>query len=115
LLVFNIKKQLVRQNKEQGERRRRQVLYRQAKVLVYKVFNYFKHEIDAGMPVHDVAKEQERTAEACNSQYDLEECKKLLVRTTSQFVFLSLHATRLRSWWVKSRGPVSGNGSRRSS
>jgi hypothetical protein len=34
--------------------------------LVYKVFSYFKHEADAGMPVHDVAKVQERTSEACN-------------------------------------------------
>jgi hypothetical protein len=34
--------------------------------LVYKVFSYFKREADAVMLVHDVAKLQERTAEACD-------------------------------------------------
>jgi hypothetical protein len=41
------------------ERHRRQVLHRQARELVYKVFIYFKREADAGMPVHDVAKAQD--------------------------------------------------------
>jgi hypothetical protein len=44
-----------------GERRRRHVLHRQARELVYKVFSYFKRETDAGMPVHDVAKAQDVT------------------------------------------------------
>jgi hypothetical protein len=34
------------------------VLHRQARELLYKVSSYFKSEADAGMPVHDVAKEQ---------------------------------------------------------
>jgi hypothetical protein len=33
---------------------------------VYKVFIYVKREADAEMAVHDVAKAQERTAEACD-------------------------------------------------
>jgi hypothetical protein len=33
---------------------------------VYKVFSYFKREADAVMPVHDDAKVQESTAEACD-------------------------------------------------
>jgi hypothetical protein len=48
----------------EAERRRRRVLHRQARESVYKVFSYCKRETDAGMPVHDVAKAQERTAEA---------------------------------------------------
>jgi hypothetical protein len=51
----------------EDERRRRQVLHRQATELVYKIFSYFKRETDAGMPVHDVAKAQERTAEVCDT------------------------------------------------
>jgi hypothetical protein len=50
----------------EGERRERQVLHRQARELVYNVFSYFKREADAGMPVHDVAKAQKRTAEVQN-------------------------------------------------
>jgi hypothetical protein len=57
--------QLVYLNME-GERRRRQVLRRQARELVYKVFSYFNREADAGMPVHFVAKSQERTGHECN-------------------------------------------------
>jgi hypothetical protein len=38
-------------------------------VLVYKVFGYFKREADASMPVHDVAKAQERTAEECEISF----------------------------------------------
>jgi hypothetical protein len=34
---------------------------------VYKVFGYFKREADAGMPVHNVAKERECTPEARHS------------------------------------------------
>jgi hypothetical protein len=49
-----------------GERRRRQVLHRQVRKLVYKVFSYFKREADTGMPVHDVAKPQDRTDVACD-------------------------------------------------
>jgi hypothetical protein len=48
----------------EGERRRRQVLHRQTREMVYKVFSYFKSEADAGTPVHDVAKAEERTADA---------------------------------------------------
>jgi hypothetical protein len=73
-----------------GERRRRQVLHRQARELVYKVFSYFKHEADAGMPVHEVAKAQERTAEVCDVA--LEVYEELLVMATSQFVYLYLCA-----------------------
>jgi predicted NodU family carbamoyl transferase len=40
----------------EGERRRRQVLRRQARGLMYKVFSYFKRDSDVGMLVHDVAK-----------------------------------------------------------
>jgi hypothetical protein len=50
----------------EGERRRRQVLHRQAREMVYKVFRYFRREADAGMSVHDVANAQERTAESCD-------------------------------------------------
>jgi hypothetical protein len=50
--------QLVNGNME-SERRRCQVLHRQVRDLVYKVFSYFKREADAGMPVHDVAKAQD--------------------------------------------------------
>jgi ABC-type proline/glycine betaine transport system ATPase subunit len=50
----------------EGERRRRQILHRQARELVYKVFSYFKREENAGMQGHGVAKAQERTAEACD-------------------------------------------------
>jgi hypothetical protein len=42
----------------EGEHRRRQVLHRQARELVYKVSSYFKRDADAGVPVHDVAKAQ---------------------------------------------------------
>jgi hypothetical protein len=49
-----------------GERRRRQVLRRQARELVYKVFIYFKPEPDAGMAFRDVARARECTAEACD-------------------------------------------------
>jgi hypothetical protein len=37
-----------------------------ARIVGGKVFGYLKHEADAGMPVHNVAKAQECTAEACN-------------------------------------------------
>jgi hypothetical protein len=50
----------------EDERRRRQVLHRQARELEYKVFSYFKREAYAGMTVNDIAKAQERTAEACD-------------------------------------------------
>jgi hypothetical protein len=40
----------------EGERRRRQVLQRQARELVYNVFGYFKRKVDAGMPILDAAK-----------------------------------------------------------
>jgi hypothetical protein len=40
----------------EGERCRCQVLHKQARELVYKVFSYFKREAEAGMQVHDVAK-----------------------------------------------------------
>jgi hypothetical protein len=43
----------------EGERRRCQVLHRQARELVYKVFTCFKSEADAGMPFLDVAKAQD--------------------------------------------------------
>jgi hypothetical protein len=33
---------------------------------VYKLFSYFKREANAGMPVHEIRKVQERTAEACD-------------------------------------------------
>jgi hypothetical protein len=67
----------------EGERRRRQVLHRQARVLVYKVFSYFKREADAGMPVHDVAKAQERTAEA----YDvsIRSVQRIITRRSLEF------------------------------
>jgi hypothetical protein len=62
--------------------------------LVSEVCSYFKREEDAGMPVHDVAKAQERAAEACDI-LALEVCKELLAMATSQFVIslsLSLSA-----------------------
>jgi hypothetical protein len=40
-----------------------QVLHRQARRLVYKVFTYFKREADAGMPVLDVGKAQDGCTE----------------------------------------------------
>jgi hypothetical protein len=43
----------------ESERRRHQVLHRQARGLVYKVFSYFKREADASMPNLDVAKAQD--------------------------------------------------------
>jgi hypothetical protein len=50
----------------EGERRRCQVLQRQARELVYKVFSYFKREADSGLSIHDAAKQQERGAERCD-------------------------------------------------
>jgi hypothetical protein len=80
----------------EDERRRCQVVRRQARELVYKVYSYFKRESDAGMPVHDVAKAQERTAEACEKV--LKVCKELLAKAKSQFLSLYISgATRLRS------------------
>jgi hypothetical protein len=43
----------------EDELRRSQVLHRQTRRLVYKVFSYFNYEADAGMPIDDVAKAQE--------------------------------------------------------
>jgi hypothetical protein len=43
----------------EGESHRCQVLHRQVRELVYKVFSYFKCEADTSMPVHDVAKAQD--------------------------------------------------------
>jgi hypothetical protein len=67
----------------EGERRRRQVLHRQARGLAFEVFSHFKREADAGMPVYDVAKTQGHTTEACDISIEL------LGRATSQFVSLS--------------------------
>jgi hypothetical protein len=50
----------------EGERRRHQVLHRQATESVYKEFTYFMREAEVGMPVHDVAKAQESSAKACD-------------------------------------------------
>jgi hypothetical protein len=50
----------------EDERRRLQLAHRQVRELVYKVLSYFKRETDAGIPVHDVARTQERTAEVCD-------------------------------------------------
>jgi hypothetical protein len=72
----------------ESERRRRQIIHRQAREPVYKVFIYFKREADVGMPVHDVARAQELTDEACEKA--LEVCKELLARATSQCVYLCL-------------------------
>jgi hypothetical protein len=41
------------------------LLHRQARGTVFKVFRCSKLELDNGRPVHDIAKYQERTAEAC--------------------------------------------------
>jgi hypothetical protein len=60
----------------EGERRRRQVLQRQARELVYKVFSYLKREADADMPVHDVAKAQGRTVEACD--FSIESVQRII-------------------------------------
>jgi hypothetical protein len=51
------------------EGRRRKILHRQARQLVYKVFSYFKREADAGVPVHDVAKAQEPKTEVCDKRW----------------------------------------------
>jgi hypothetical protein len=42
----------------EGERRRHQVLHRQPRGLVYKVFRYFRREEEASVPIHNVAEAQ---------------------------------------------------------
>jgi hypothetical protein len=80
----------------EGERRRHQVLYRQARELVYKVFGYLKSEAHAGMPVHDVAKAQERNAEVCDVSCG--SVRRIIGEgNVANFISLSLRATRLRS------------------
>jgi hypothetical protein len=79
----------------EGERRRRQVLHKQARELVYKVFSYFKREAESGMPVHDIAHRKNKML--MRATFVLEVCKELLTRATSQFVSLSARPIRLRS------------------
>lgn len=50
----------------EGENRnRRMVLQTQAKEIIFRVYRYFRKEADAGRPLTDVARVQERTASAC--------------------------------------------------
>jgi hypothetical protein len=50
----------------EGEQCRCQVLHRQDRELVHKVFIYFKHKAEAGMTIHDITKAQECTAKVCD-------------------------------------------------
>jgi hypothetical protein len=49
----------------EGQQSKRQVLLRQARVVVFKVSGHSKQETEKSRPVHDVAECQERTADAC--------------------------------------------------
>jgi hypothetical protein len=49
----------------EGHQSKGRVLHKQARYVVFKVFGYIKRDVDNGHPVYDVAKCQERAADAC--------------------------------------------------
>jgi hypothetical protein len=79
----------------EGERRRRKILLRQAGEAVYKVFSNCKREADTGVPVGDIVKAQERTAEACDTSIG---SVQRINGEDNVAICLSLRATRLPSF-----------------
>ena len=85
----------------EGESSKRQVLHRQAREMIFRVFNFFKREAEAGMPLCDVARAQERTSGACgvgvrSVQRIVSEAKKSSANLNKSIQFRSPNKNRNR-------------------